>query len=139
MTSSGNDAARLDKAIDSLLADEGSLGMFDAEPELTTTARLLRDVLPRFHPRFGFEEVVAGRIAAMSRAGSAMRDSVSTTIPATMPEPISLPTSEHSEPQGRHLRWLAGGAIASGVSIAIPLTGAALVMWRRGRSRGGLF
>ena len=139
MTSSSQDAATLDQVIDNLLSDRGSPGVVEAEPELASTARLLRDALPRFHPRFGFEESVARRIAIISSASAAARGAIS----STSSEPIPFPGAVANEPQlgtgrDRRLGLLAGGAIASGVSIAIPLTGAALVMWRRSRSRGGL-
>ena len=121
-------ASRLDGAIDRLLRDQVVLEEAGSGSELTSTARLLRDVLPRFHPRFGFEELLAGRLAALRRPSS--------VAPVRFP---GVAASEDETPAGRRRRGLvAGSAIASGVSIAIPLAGAALVVWRRSRSSGGI-
>ncbi len=140
MTGSEETASQLDTAIDSLLRDDVSPRAADAGAELTAIAQLLRDVLPRFHPRFGFEESLAGRIAAVGRARAAGRDPDTDGI-ATEPIPFPMsPLVAANEPGGRLRRrsLLAGGAIASGVSIvAIPLAGAVLMVWRRGRSSGG--
>ncbi len=58
--SSGQEAAtQLDVALGKLLGQPGRLATVD-EDELLTTARLLRGVLPAFHPAFGFEERLAG-------------------------------------------------------------------------------
>ena len=59
-------AVQLDTAIDAILRQRGVLRA-TAEDELVATARLLRDALPRFHPRFGFEELLAARLAAARR------------------------------------------------------------------------
>jgi len=135
-------AARLDRAIDSLLRDHDRPVDRGSESELLGTARLLRDTLPRFHPRFGFEELLAGRLALLARARPGEDATGSTTRPA---EPIPFPAAATVMPQAevvmasrRRLGLVAGGAIASGVSIALPLAGAALLMRRRGRSQDGL-
>ena len=144
MTASLEAAEQLDTAIDALLRDEASSREVGATAELAATARLLRDVLPRFHPRFGFAELLATRIAALGRDRASGRDrSVAGTTVEPIPFPVSPPASPAvTESDGssrvRRRSLVAGGAIASGVSIAIPLAGAALMMWRRGRSHGGL-
>ena len=139
MTDSQQTAARLDAAIDSLLRDGRGPSAVGGDDELQATARRLRDALPRFHPRFGFEELLAGRLVApgQSRMPSSW-PGASTGQPG---EPIPFPRLAGSEVGNvgvlrRHRGLLAGG-IASGVSIAIPLAGAAIVVWKRGRSSGG--
>ena len=138
MSGTTENAIELDHAIDTIL--RGPAGPAQTpEGELTATARLLRDALPRLHPRFSFEEHLSARLAAARRLrGDA--------APAAEPTPISprLHLSAAAEPvetepdvasvEHRRLGLVAGGAIASGVSIA----GAALVVWRRTRS-GGIF
>jgi hypothetical protein len=136
MTGSLETAAQLDTAIDDLI--QGPTGPRPvSEGELSSTARLLRDTLPRFHPRFSFEEHLAERL-------SVLRDSRLAQSPE---EPISIEhasniRSEADSADEATDRWrrglVAGGAIASGVSLAIPIAGAALVVWRRSRSSGGL-
>ena len=135
-------AAELDSAIDVLLRRPAGPVATD-EGELIATARLLRDALPRMHPRFGFDEHLAARLAAARRlAGSPAGQ----TVPAE-PVPLQpfLPSAEATAAEHgtapaatvvehRRLGLVAGGAIASGVSLA----GAALVVWRRTRSSGGL-
>ncbi|MFV2063800.1 MAG: hypothetical protein ACC726_09860 [Chloroflexota bacterium] len=132
-------ASQLDAAIDSLLRGGPSLAVAGAEQDLTETARLLRDVLPRFHPRFGYEELFVRRIAVLGRDGAA--PSEVSCRPGTA-EPIAFPVpggaSSGAADERRRLGLVARGAIASGLSIAIPVAGAALVMWRRARSSGGL-
>jgi hypothetical protein len=134
-------AAELDSAIDVLLRSPIGPVATD-EGELIATARLLRDALPRLHPRFGFEEHLAARLAAARRV---TESPVGQAVPA---EPVPLqPFLSSAEPaaasrvpepaavvEHRRLGLVAGGAIASGVSLA----GAALVVWRRTRSSGGL-
>jgi hypothetical protein len=135
-------AAELDSAIDVLLRSPAGPVATD-EGELIATARLLRDALPRLHPRFGFEEHLAARLAAARRL---TESPVGQAVPA---EPVPLqPSLSSAEPtaasrvpkpaaavaEHRRLGLVAGGAIASGVSLA----GAALVVWRRTRSSGGL-
>jgi hypothetical protein len=141
----GTDVAeqRLDRVIDALHRgeprDDADESILDAdESSLAATARLLHKVLPRFHPRFGFEDALTARLA---RTGSPSGG-------ATEPIPFPVPVASGRGQDARHV-WVryrrelvAGGAIASGVSIAIPLAGAALVRWRRSRSsgtHGGLF
>jgi len=132
-------AARLDATIDSLLRDEPSLVVAGTEQELTATARLLRDVLPRFHPRFGFEEQLAGRFTGLTGAAVATSPQPTGTV---QDQPIPFPAASSARTDGaasrRRLGLVAGGAIASGISIVIPLAGAALVVWRRTRSSGGV-
>ena len=137
MTRTQQDATQLDSAIDSILGDaRGPVGSED-DP-LTATARLLRRSLPRLHPRFSFEEHLAARLAVARRMELA---------PAAAPTPIRPdiqvePPAEAQDDEGHERRrrnLVAGGAIASGVSIALPIAGAALVAWRRSRSSGGMF
>jgi hypothetical protein len=123
-------AAELDLAIDALLADRRpAAGPLDAD--LVATARLLRDRLPRYHPRFGFEERLLRRLVS---GGSAP------ALIVRLPElPREVETAA-ADPGARHAprrRRLASGALASSVSLVIPLAGAALVAWRRGRLTGG--
>lgn len=127
-------ADRLDDAIEALLRDDEH-GSDGTDRQLIDIARLLRDALPRFHPRFGFEELLSGRLSAAARVGSAPAGVVSLDR-ARRPHP----TGPGKAAEGGHRRrrsLVAGGAIASGVSIAIPLAGAAIVMWRRGRHTDG--
>ena len=121
--------ARLDATIDALLR-EPSVPAAMQEEALTATARTLRDALPRLHPRFSFEELLAARLAAAGRVVDA----------AALPEPTPIrPTASGLEAvDHRHRVLLTSGAIASGVSLALPIAGAALVVWRRSRSSGGL-
>lgn len=123
---------QLDSAIDVLLGQRARPMPLD-DDELIATACLLRDALPRFHPRFGFEELLAQRLATAA-VGAATTDSS---------EPVRLrqadPAGETANaPVRRRRGLLAGGAIASGVSLAIPIAGAALVVWRRARAGGGM-
>ena len=136
-------ALELDLAIDHLLRGEHAPVETDREP-LFATARLVREALPPFHPRFGFEEHLARRLAAARLPARGSEEASPTPIgrrPA-LPD-TDLPVLAASAgpaapvtlgPGPRRRGLVAGGAIASGVSIA----GAALVVWRRSRS-GGLF
>jgi len=138
MTGGSDIADRLDQAIDSLLRGQETGRVADGGGDLTATARTLRDVLPRFHPRFGFEELLADRLAGLSRAGSPVAGTSLSALPE--PIPLPLPVAASAAARGWHRRrrgLVAGGAIASGVSLVIPLAGAAIVMWRRSRSSGG--
>lgn len=144
MTDSRESAAELDSVIDALLREPGRplaprRSLASQGGELTATARLLYDALPRFHPRFGFEEHLARRLAELRS------DPVTATPASPTPiHPLPLRGSDELDPVAatvvhrRRRGLVAGGAIASGVSIAIPIAGAALVMWRRSRSSGGL-
>ncbi len=136
-------ALRLDRAIDALLRGEQP-GDVDEEridadgSSLAGLARSLHEVLPRFHPRFGFEDTVAARLTQLGASGE--------RVPAPIPIPFPVVDGRGQDARrvwDRYRRELvAGGAIASGVSIVIPLAGAALVKWRRSRSSstpGGLF
>lgn len=134
MRRSRQTAAQLDIAIDEILEDFGA-PQRDGE-ELVATARLLRDALPRFHPRFSFEEHLANRLAGMRTPGAAAAAQPIPIRPGA-DVPDALPPA-HAEADWRRRGLVAGGAIASGVSLAIPLAGAALVVWRRSRSSGGL-
>jgi hypothetical protein len=133
--------ALLDRAIEALLEDRP--GPVPAETaELLATARLLRDRLPRYHPRFRFEEHLAARLAAV---GGPAGDTPAADAGAPTPRAaaiVLLPVVDGARsvapPARRRRSLLAGGAIASGVSLAIPIAGAALVAWRRGRAGGSL-
>jgi hypothetical protein len=138
----GGAAADLDLAIDDLLGDRDRPLRVETA-DLLATARLLRDSLPRYHPRFGFEEHLARRLAMAGRgeAGSALA-AEGGDAEGVVRAPVSLrlaPVASVPEPPGARRRrgLLAGGAIASGVSLAIPIAGAAWVAWRRGRAAGG--
>lgn len=135
MSTTDETAFELDVHIDRILRGEGTRPQSTAtatpEGELVATARMLHEVLPRFHPRFGFEAALAARLTQRPEA-------------ARGGQPIAFPVASVSERAldvrhvwARHRReFVAGGAIASGVSIVIPLAGAALVRWRRSRSSG---
>jgi hypothetical protein len=138
MTRIDEKAFELDRAIDTILRGQaGSVPAHDGG-ELTATARLLRDALPRLHPRFGFEEHVAARLAAAARPAA---ESQPAPEPAPLRPALLVPAAVETEAaaapavvEHRRRGLVAGGAIASGVSLA----GAAIVVWRRSRS-GGLF
>ena len=136
-------AAQLDSAIDIIIGDERGPVASD-EGELVATARLLRRSLPRLHPSFGFEELLAARLAAARRmelapAGAPMGVVTPTPIrPGLELEPAADATGPGG-PGHRRRNLVAGGAIASGVSLALPIAGAAIVVWRRTRSSGGMF
>jgi len=138
MTATPETAAQLDLAIDDLLA-EGAGPRSLPEVELLATARLVRESLPRFHPRFSFEEHLAARLAgARAHRGGELPE----PTPLRPVEDVRPAEPEPAAPAGRRRRaWvaggaIAGGAIASGVSIVIPI--AAVVVRRRARSSGGL-
>jgi hypothetical protein len=140
MTRTRQTATELDGDIDRLLRDP-SLPIPAGEGELTATALLLRDALPRLHPRFSFEELLAARLAAAGRPATAVAPAPvpirpGVRIDTQVATPIMEAVEEAVERRRRTLR--AGGAIASGVSLALPIAGAALVVWRRTRSSGGL-
>lgn len=136
MTRTRQTATELDGDIDRLLRDP-SLPIPAGEGELTATALLLRDALPRLHPRFSFEELLAARLAAAGRPATAVAPAPVPIRPGvTFVTQEASPIMEAVERRRRTLR--AGGAIASGVSLALPIAGAALVVWRRTRSSGGL-
>jgi hypothetical protein len=142
MTGTRETAAQLDTAIDTLMRVPAGPGRAD-EGELAATARLLRDSLPRLHPRFAFEELLASRLAAARHVGRPFAAAEPTPIRADLV--MHSPAETEIEADGpvtsgerRRRGLVAGGAIASGVSLALPLAGAALVVWRRSRSSGGL-
>ena len=143
MTGTRETAAQLDSAIDTLL--RGSSGpSVVGESGLIVTARLLRDTLPRLHPRFTFEELLATRLAVARRLQAVpppLEPTDPTPIgrslePAPAAAAVEVDSSDAAERRRRGL--VAGGAIASGVSLALPIAGAALVVWRRSRSSGGI-
>jgi hypothetical protein len=149
MSVRGETPQQLDDAIDALLGQPGWLRPLDEGP-LSATARVLRDALPRFHPRSGFEERLARSLSAagtLDAGRSAGRGSMATVVPFRRPAERAG-ASERSQEQslqpsgGSAERWrrglVAGGAIASGVSLAIPIAGAAVVAWRRLRAPEGL-
>lgn len=143
MSKAQETAAQLDSAIDTIIGDERGPVAPD-EGELFATARLLRRSLPRVHPSFTFEEVLAARLAAARRielgpSGAPVRGGAPTPIrPRIEVGAAGLPAVAGS-PHHRRRNLVAGGAIASGVSLALPIAGAAIVAWRRSRSSGGLF
>jgi hypothetical protein len=142
MTRVPQNATQLDSAIDMLL--RGPRGpVADDEGELTATARLLRRSLPRLHPSFGFEELLAARLAAARRMELAPAAAATSVEPTPIRPGIEVAPAEpdpQAEAADRRRRSLvAGGAIASGVSLALPIAGAAIVAWRRSRSSGGMF
>jgi hypothetical protein len=139
MTRAPYDPGQLDGAIDSILQD--GLGPVAPDDGLVATARLLRRSLPRLHPGFGFEEHLAARLAAarrreLSPAASAPTPAASAPTPIHPDLALEAPVDAVHDRRRRNL--MAGGAIASGMSIALPIAGAALVAWRRSRSSGGL-
>jgi len=143
MSKAQETAAQLDSAIDHLIEDERAPVAPD-EGELLTTARLLRRSLPRVHPSFTFEEVLAARLAAARRtelapSGAAAAGGAPTPIRPRLEVAAPGLTPEAGGPGHRRRNLVAGGAIASGVSLALPIAGAAIVVWRRSRSSGGLF
>jgi len=135
MTEVRETAARLDAAIDTLLQDpSGPRPVSDGG--LVATARLLHEALPRMHPHFGFEELLAARLAARGMHAAA-------ALPEPTPIRTELAATESAQAaaaaaERRRRGLVTGGAIASGVSLAIPIAGAALVVWRRSRSSGGI-
>ena len=130
-------SAQLDEAIDALLGGRPVVvGTDDRELlELLPMARMLHEMLPRFHPRFGFEERLAGRL----RGGEPQRPA---SPPAAAAEVVALPVDANAGAglagSSRSRGLIAGGAIASGLSLALSLAGAALVAWRRSRSTEGI-
>jgi hypothetical protein len=139
MTDSRENAAQLDIVIDSLLRDRGR-AVIAGDGELEATARQLYEALPRFHPRFSFEEHLARRLAVLTTYPHAEPAGPLAPTPirlARLPDPPDF-APVHVASLRRRRGLVAGGAIASGVSIAIPIAGAALIMWRRSRSSGGL-
>jgi hypothetical protein len=142
MTRDPLNASQLDRAIDVILADGRAPAALDEG--LAATARLLRRSLPRLHPSFGFEEHLAARLAAARRmelasATAGAATAAAAPIPLHAAAEAEVPDEVVHETDRRRRTLVAGGAIASGVSIALPIAGAALVAWRRSRSSGGLF
>jgi hypothetical protein len=136
---------QLDDAIDDILAGERG-PVAHHEGELMATARLLRRALPRLHPGPSFEEHLAARLAAARRIEpTPATDTAASGSPVTPtpirpgigidPPAVSADDAAHDR---RRRNLVAGGAIASGVSIALPIAGAAIVAWRRSRSSGGM-
>jgi len=147
MTRPEESATQLDSAIDTILQSPRGPVAGD-EGELVVTARLLHRSLPRLHPGFGFEKLLAARLAAARR----MELAPAAAAPMAEPAPIrpgfevaahgvAVPDdARHDDAHDRRRRGLvAGGAIASGVSLALPIAGVAIVAWRRSRSSGGIF
>lgn len=122
----GAAAAHLDAAIDALLDGRPQRTPADQREvlELLPTARLLHEVLPRFQPRFRFEE----RLAIRLRAGGG----------DVVPFPAAVPGEATPPGTVRRRGLIAGGAIASGLSLVVPLAGAVMVAWRRSRPTGGI-
>ncbi|MEA2026192.1 MAG: hypothetical protein U9O18_05835 [Chloroflexota bacterium] len=148
MTGTRETAAQLDSAIDTLLRGPSGPSVV-GESGLIVTARLLRDTLPRLHPRFTFEELLASRLAVARRlqaAPSALEPMEPTRMEPTpigrslkaAPAAAAVEADSSDAAERRRRGLVAGGAIASGVSLALPIAGAALVVWRRSRSSGGI-
>lgn len=141
MTRSDPTATQLDHAIDAILEDPRG-PVAPGEATLVTTARALHRALPRLHPGFGFEDHLAARLAAARRMELSPATAASLT-PRPIREGVEVgPTVDPDTVAGHERRrrnLVAGGAIASGVSLALPIAGAAIVVWRRTRSSGGLF
>jgi len=140
ITEAAND---LDSAIDSILEDARGPRVSD-DDELVATASLVRRALPRLHPSFSFEEHLAARLAVARRMELAPVASVGATPTPTPIRPdieVEAPTdiADEAAHDRRRRHLVAGGAIASGVSLALPIAGAAIVAWRRSRSSGGMF
>ncbi len=135
-------AAQLDHAIDSIIGNARGPVSTD-EGELIATARLLRRALPRLHPSFGFEELLAARLAAARRMELAPAAAGAVVVPTPIRPGLALEPPDGPAraegPDHRRRNLVAGGAIASGVSLALPIAGAAIVVWRRTRSSGGMF
>lgn len=134
-------AAQLDHDIDTIIGDARGPVAPD-EGELVTTARLLRRSLPRLHPGFGFEELLAARLAVARRMELAPAGASVAAVTPIRPDIEVAPAAEFTDdevPDHRRRNLVAGGAIASGVSLALPIAGAAIVVWRRTRSSGGMF
>lgn len=133
----------LDRAIDGLLDDRPEPLPLETA-DLVATAGALRDSLPRYHPRFTFEEHLASRLAGAARQGGEGVAGVPGPLPldsdAEAPVRLPAPAGDAAAGPASHRRrgLLAGGALASGVTLVIPIAGAALVAWRRGRAGGGL-
>jgi len=135
MSGTRETATQLDTAIDTLLAGSDGRSLV-VVGELSATARLLRDALPRLHPRFSFEELLASRLSAARRPRAAPVTTEPTPIRPDLAAVAGETDGDAAERRRRGL--MAGGAIASGVSLALPIAGAALVVWRRSRSSGGI-
>jgi hypothetical protein len=150
MSGGPDSAARLDAAIDALFDEHAPLvSVGDARDlELLATARLLHEALPRFHPRFGFEGRLARRLAEAGDGAGYPTRPVAAAQPGSVRQQASRADALVGELAGavasprrdgaRRRGLLAGGAIASGLSLAIPIAGAALAVWRRSRASGGL-
>ncbi len=93
-------------------------------PGVRDAIRLLERGLPRFHPSFLFEQWLADQLRRQAESGG-MGDDTARIIPIAV---IRAPASASARLADR--RFLVGGAIASGVSIA----GAAMFAWRRTRN-----
>ncbi len=91
---------------------------------IRATADLLDRSLPRFHPSFRFEELLAGRLRAAAWATPSSEGVVA------LHPPLADGSAEPGHgAEGLRRAWILSGAIASGVSIA----GAAFFAWRRAR------
>jgi hypothetical protein len=130
-TAGPDGAARLDAAIDALLEDRVPLmSVGDGqELEMLATARLLHEALPRFHPRFGFETRLAHRLTGSVADDRSLQPPIAVEDVAD-PADAAIPS--------RRRTLVAGGAVASGLSLAISLAGAALMARRRSRPTGGI-
>ena len=144
MTRATETAAKLDRAIDTILRSPHGPRALEDEGELVMTARVLRDALPRLHPRFSFEELLASRLAAARRRSETplaeptpIRPVAAVASDAPEDDVTDEPDPE-SMAERRRRGLVAGGAIASGVSLALPIAGVAIVAWRRSRSSGGI-
>jgi hypothetical protein len=134
-------AIQADAYIDNLLRHHGRTpvvvdsagtdrGLLHAQAGVRDAIRLLEKGLPRFHPSFRFEELLAEQLrhAADRKAGLQGEDAAE-----PMGQIVSIAVIPRTDPVPRlpDRRLLMGGAaIASGVSIA----GAAVFAWRRVRT-----
>jgi hypothetical protein len=139
------EALRTDRYLESLLVAWSRGGVdapaIDVDPDVRRAAsRLARD-LPRLHPSFRFEERLAGRLAdlAASMRPAVIDDADRTVVHLPGPTtPAGLDDSAllDGEPLGGLRADLVRPLVIGGAltSAAISIAGAAIVVWRRGRT-----
>jgi hypothetical protein len=111
----------VDRYLESLLARE-PLDAGDLPSELRSTAAALVAALPRYHPSFRFEELLAARLA-----GTPQGDGTGELI--AFPQTVVAVGTAYGRPIGIRPAVI-GGVLTS---AAISLAGAAWVAWRRSR------